>query len=325
MQKSLLFLGGSGFIGKSLLSLFATNGIKNPKIKKLTLISNNIKEIKKIANNSKFKKKIFIKSQNLLNIKDLPYADLIIHAAEYIDPKKILKNYKNKKDIKTLENVFSILKKKKFKNSRILYISSGAVYRNRNLKKKIRLRENSNLQIIKNEPTSPIEIYIRNKLIGETFTRNLATKYNRKTSVVRCFALIGKFLPLKSHYVMGNFIGSILENKSINIFEKSSRNVYRSYLHIEELIDPLIKIVNYSNKSCPVFNLGSDKPISIWGLSKLVSNNYNLKFVYPRQNNNKFDFYVPSIAKLKKVFNFKQKFDFKKSISYTLESIKKLK
>lgn len=325
MQKSLLFLGGSGFIGKSLLSLFVTNGIKNLKIKKLTLISNNNKEIKKIANNSKFKKKIFIKSQNLLNTKDLPYADLIIHAAEYIDPKKIIKNYKNKKDIKTLENVFSILKKKKFKNSRILYISSGAVYRNRNIKKKIRLRENSNLQIIKNEPTSPIEIYIRNKLIGETFTRNLAIKYNRKTSVVRCFALIGKFLPLKSHYVLGNFIDSILENKPINIFEKSSRNVYRSYLHVEELIDLLIKIVNYSNKSCPVFNLGSDKPISIWGLSKLVSNNYNLKFLYPRQNNNKFDFYVPSISKLKKVFNFKQKFDLKKSISYTLKSIKKLK
>lgn len=325
MQKSLLFLGGSGFIGKSLLSLFVTNGIKNLKIKKLTLISNNNKEIKKIANNSKFKKKIFIKSQNLLNTKDLPYADLIIHAAEYIDPKKIIKNYKNKKDIKTLENVFSILKKKKFKNSKILYISSGAVYRNRNIKKKIRLRENSNLQIIKNEPTSPIEIYIRNKLIGETFTRNLAIKYNRKTSVVRCFALIGKFLPLKSHYVLGNFIDSILENKPINIFEKSSRNVYRSYLHVEELIDLLIKIVNYSNKSCPVFNLGSDKPISIWGLSKLVSNNYNLKFLYPRQNNNKFDFYVPSISKLKKVFNFKQKFDLKKSISYTLKSIKKLK
>lgn len=72
MQKSLLFLGGSGFIGKSLLSLFVTNGIKNLKIKKLTLISNNNKEIKKIANNSKFKKKIFIKSQNLLNTKDLP-------------------------------------------------------------------------------------------------------------------------------------------------------------------------------------------------------------------------------------------------------------
>jgi len=121
--------------------------------------------------------------------------------------------------------------------------------------------------------------------------------------------LIGKFLPLKSHYVLGNFIDSILENKSINIFEKSSRNVYRSYLHVEELIDPLVKIVKYSDNSCPVFNLGSDIPISIWELSKLVSKNYNLNFVYPRQNNNKFDFYVPNTDKLKKIFNFKQKFD----------------
>ena len=325
MQKSLLFLGGSGFIGKSFLSLFVKNEIKNSTIKKITLVSNNVAEIKKIAINSNFKKKIFIKSQNLLNVKDLPYADLIIHAAEYIDPKKILQSYKNQKDIKTLENVFSILKKKKFKNSRILYISSGAVYKNRNIKKKIRLKENSKLQIIENEPTTPAEIYIRNKLIGETFTKNLAIKYNRKTSIVRCFALIGQFLPLKSHYVLGNFLDSILESKPINIFEKSSKNVYRSYLHIDELIDLLIKIAKFSNKSCPVFNLGSDKPISIWELSKFVSKNYKLDFLYPRQNNNKFDFYVPNIDKLKKIFNFRQKFDLKKSISYTLETIKELK
>ena len=107
MQKSLLFLGGSGFIGKSLLSLFVKNGIKNSTIKKITLISNNVAEIKKIAINSKFKKKIFIKSQNLLNVKDLPYADLIIHAAEYIDTKKILQSYKNQKGVKTLKNVFN--------------------------------------------------------------------------------------------------------------------------------------------------------------------------------------------------------------------------
>ena len=106
MQKSLLFLGGSGFIGKSFLSLFVKNEIKNFRIKKITLISNNVEEIKKLAINSKFKKKIFIKSQNLLNVKDLPYADLIIHAAEYIDPKKILQSYKNQKDIKTLKMFF---------------------------------------------------------------------------------------------------------------------------------------------------------------------------------------------------------------------------
>ena len=321
-QKSLLFLGGSGFIGKSLLSLFIENKIKESEISELTLISNNVKEVKKIAKSSEFKKKIIIKSENLLNVKDLPYADLIIHAAEYIDPKKILQKYKTKEDIKTLKNVFSILKKKKFENSNILYISSGAVYKNRNNKNKIKLKEDSKLEIVKNKPIHPIDIYIRNKLLGENLTTNLAKRYNRKTSVVRCFALIGKFLPLKSHYVLGNFLNSILENKPINIFEKSSKNVYRSYLHIDELIYPLIKIVKYSNNSCPIFNVGSDKPISIWKLSKFISNNYRLQFIYPKQNNNKFDYYVPNLTKLKKILNFKQKFDLKKSISYTLKSIK---
>ena len=51
MQKSLLFLGGSGFIGKSFLSLFVKNEIKNSTIKKITLISNNVADLKKIAIN----------------------------------------------------------------------------------------------------------------------------------------------------------------------------------------------------------------------------------------------------------------------------------
>ena len=60
MQKSLLFLGGSGFIGKSFLSLFVKNEIKNSAIKKITLISNNVAEIKKIASISYLNPKITI-------------------------------------------------------------------------------------------------------------------------------------------------------------------------------------------------------------------------------------------------------------------------
>ena len=137
--------------------------------------------------------------------------------------------------------------------------------------------------------------------------------------------LVAVIIPSLSNMVFPEVltgINSILENKPINIFEKSSKNVYRSYLHIDELIYPLIKIVKYSNNSCPIFNVGSDKPISIWKLSKFISNNYRLQFIYPKQNNNKFDYYVPNLTKLKKILNFKQKFDLKKSISYTLKSIK---
>lgn len=322
MGKSLLFLGGSGFIGKSLLSLYTTDQIKEVDFEKLILISNNTREVKRISKNSINLKKIKIISSNLLNVRDLPYADLIVYAAEYVDPKKIIEKYKSKEDIKTLKNVFSILKKKKFSKSKILYLSSGAVYKNRVSKKKSKLKESSNLHTLKTELNSPNEIYIRNKLLGEKFTKNLSTKFKRNTSIARCFALIGKFLPLKSHYVLGNFLNSIIEKKSISIYEKSSKNVYRSYLHSDELVDILIKIVKYSNVSCPVFNVGSDKPISIWNLSKFISKDYNLKFKYPRQNREKFDFYIPNLDKLKKIFKFKQKLNLKKSISKTLKSIK---
>ena len=144
MQKSLLFLGGSGFIGKSFLFLFAKNEIKNFRIKKITLISNNVEEIKKLTINSKFKKKIFIKSRNLLNVKDLPYADLIIHAAEYIDPKKILKNYNKIKRLipkKSLVIGFGITNKtiKSLKSSDGLVVGSMLC---KSITNSLRMRQN---------------------------------------------------------------------------------------------------------------------------------------------------------------------------------------
>ena len=46
MGKTLLFLGGSGFIGKSLIASFINNKIDNNPINKIILIANRVKQIK---------------------------------------------------------------------------------------------------------------------------------------------------------------------------------------------------------------------------------------------------------------------------------------
>jgi nucleoside-diphosphate-sugar epimerase len=128
-SKSLLIIGGTGFFGKSILDYFKKNN-DSPILNKIIIFSRGIKNIK-IDKTLKRKIKIIKISGNIHKIKKLPAADYVIYAA-------ILKNYNQ--DIKAVKNYLSLAVKYHL-NSKILYISSGAVYGIQKLKIK-KLKEN---------------------------------------------------------------------------------------------------------------------------------------------------------------------------------------
>jgi hypothetical protein len=131
-----MVLGGTGFFGKIFLDAYLNESLKQYNINNLILVGNRFQEVKKILLNYKNKKKVFFLKKNLKNTNKLPYADYIIYAAEYTSYEKILKNNNNKNDGKSLTNSFNILSKNIFLKSKIVYISSGAVYKNCKKKKK---------------------------------------------------------------------------------------------------------------------------------------------------------------------------------------------
>jgi len=55
-----------------------------------------------------------------------------------------------------------------------------------------------------------------------------------------------------------------------------------------------MKVIIFANNKCNVYNIGFDKAISIWQLAKYFSKKSNIKFIYPKQDMNKFDFYIPN-------------------------------
>jgi dTDP-glucose 4,6-dehydratase len=313
-SKSLLIVGGTGFFGKSILKYLSINKSLNININKIFILSR--RKIKIDIYNQKLKKKFkIIKiNSNLLKIKKLPIVDYVIYAA-------ILQNYKN--DYQAVKKYLDLAKKYHVK-SKILYISSGAVY-GKQLNKNLGFQEsyltfNKKINLKNGYKKEYSVIKRRNEKLFEKFGKKFG-----KVSIARCFSFVGEYLPTNSYYVAGNLIKNVLNNENINI--KANYEVVRSYMHEEDLVSSLFKILNYSNRNCPIYNVGSDDAISIHKLADLLAKKYNLCVDINNKKNSKkiLDKYVPSINKLRKDFNFYKKLSSYSAIIKTIHQLKNKK
>ena len=304
--EKILIIGGSGFFGKSLVNYFIKKRLK----KKTQIIIFSRKADKfKLKNNNK---NLSIKKTkgNILNTKTLPKANLVIYCA-------LLKKYKD--DIKAINN-FCVLSKKYYNNSKILYVSSGAVYGV--LPKNItRVKEDyySNNKIkFKNYKKK----YLLAKKTNETQIQNLGNQ-GLNVSIARCFTFVGEFMSKKSNFAIMDFINCIFKKKKI--FLRAKHKVVRSYLYSDDLAFFLLKILNVASPQCPIFNCGSDNAVSLNYLSKFLSNKYNIKINITKFNNKKnIDLYVPNINKFRKNFKFYRKLNSCEAVIKSINEIKKI-
>ena len=126
--KSLLIIGGTGFLGQSILKYLLNDNFKKNRINKIIILSRHKLKKNKFFKNLKNKFKLIKINKNILKLKKLPLADYVIYAS-------LLNNYND--DYKAIQH-YSILAKKYHQESKIIYLSSGAVYgKQRNTIKKL--------------------------------------------------------------------------------------------------------------------------------------------------------------------------------------------
>ena len=267
MKNILLIVGGTGFIGLSLLNYL--NKKKNNKFKKIITIStsNSKWEILKKFHNIKLQHI----SKKIIKLKSLPECDNIIYLA-------LSKNTQD--DVKNFEYFINLLEKSKFKG-KILYTSSGAV--------------NKYLENKKNKKFNHKDYAIA-KIKNENLLRKITSK-NIKSSIARCYTFVGKFIPLNSNFVIGNIISSIVNKKTIVL--KNSKKVVRSYMHTDELSRSLLNILYKSNKNCLTCNVGSLDKVIIKKLCYKLSKKYGVNLETLKYKSNYEDIYFPS--RLKKI------------------------
>ena len=103
-MKTLLIIGGTGFIGNCFIDFFKKNNCENFSISKVILAGRNLSKIKykkRLKTKNIFFKKIDLESKKI----DFPQADYVIHAAENYSNVIEKNNYNYKESYKFTKKI----------------------------------------------------------------------------------------------------------------------------------------------------------------------------------------------------------------------------
>ena len=175
-----------------------------------------------------------------------------------------------------------------------LFVSSGAIY-GKQPWNQTHINENDCFKIDINNSNSA---YAEGKRIAELYSSTYFEKYNLPIKIARCFAFVGPYLPLDSHFEIGNFINNAIKNEDIII--KGDGSTIRSYMYASDLMVWLWKILLKGEINQP-YNVGSDEGVSMKQLAEKISSISNAKGAVkilgsPVQKEH-IDIYCPSINK----------------------------
>lgn len=295
--KAIFLTGGTGFFGKWLLESFIYVNEKLALNAKITLLSRNPELfLKEFPFYNEHKNSIrFIKGDILnydFNIDEK--FQFIIHAATDASESLIKNNPLLMIDTITIgtKNVLNFGIKQPLEG--FLFVSSGAIYGKQpwNVSK---IKEEDSFKIDINNPNSA---YAEGKRTAELYCSIFNEKYKLPIKIARCFAFVGPYLPLETHFAIGNFINDILNNKDIII--KGDGSTKRSYMYSSDLTISLWRILLCGRQNQP-YNVGSDESISIKDLAEkiilLSGSKVSINILGSSVKSDKIDIYCPCILK----------------------------
>jgi len=187
--------------------------------------------------------------------------------------------------------------------SNLLYVSSGAVYGD---KYNVPMREDFSCK--------PVNVYGRSKLEAE----ELCLDSGVPCSIARCFAFVGEYLPLDSHFAIGNFIRDCQNDQPIVI--KGDGTPIRTYLYSGDLAHWLWTILLHGEPG-RAYNVGSARAISIGALAetvrKVAGTSNDIKVLMPLSGEPP-QRYMPDISRLRAELGLEERTSLEEAIRLTL-------
>ena len=205
-----------------------------------------------------------------------------------------------------MEILSKLLINNKFKT--FTYLSSIRVY-----SKSSKTKESDKIIFNHNERG----VYFKSlKLAGESLCLQMN---NPKIKIIRLANVFGDYFS-DQIYLLPSLLRQSITKKKINItINKSSR---KNYIYINEAIDVILKIINRSKHQ--IYNVASDKQISLGQISKIIQKLTNCKITY-KNSNIVFNEPKINIQRIKKEFDFKPKVKFENEMHKIIKNYKRPK
>jgi nucleoside-diphosphate-sugar epimerase len=314
--KTIFLTGGTGFFGKWLLESFIYVNEKICLNANIISLSRNpelfIQEFPFYNENKKSVK--FVKGDILTyDFKFDEEIQFIIHAATAASDSLNKNNPLLMMDTITLgtRNVLDFALTQPIEG--FLFVSSGAVYGKQPINV-TNIKETDSFKIDINHSNAA---YSEGKRIAELYCSTYFETYNLPVKIARCFAFVGPYLPLETHFAIGNFINNVIKNEDIVIMGDGS--TIRSYMYASDLSIAIWKILLIGDNNKP-YNVGVDTAYSLKDIAIMFKKNYgndvkimNLYKDLPKS------LYVPNIDALKNELGIKDFVQIEEAIQKTIE------
>jgi dTDP-glucose 4,6-dehydratase len=197
-----------------------------------------------------------------------------------------------------------------------LFVSSGAVYGKQPYDIS-NIQESDSFKIDINNSNAA---YSEGKRIAELYCSTYFEKYNLPVKIARCFAFVGPYLPLDTHFAIGNFINNVIKNEDIVIMGDGSTT--RSYMYASDLSIAIWKILLIGNNNKP-YNVGLDKEYTLKEIALILKKNYgnNVQILNMNKDLPK-NVYVPNIDTLINELKIKHFVQIEEAIQKTINFAK---
>lgn len=299
-SKEIVILGGTGFVGKWLVSgLLHANEVLDLR-NRIHVYTRNPESARKIFGNAS-EKQMKLHKLDLMNSKSvgiLTNADIYVHGAtpSVSDTGSNSEFAVKQTTLRATQLICSAIHESTNKDQHVVHLSSGAVY-----------FENS----VSRNPKPEIEVYEEKQFQSKYAEVKLATEYQLKRHLAdrdipvsnpRLFAFAGPHLALDRHFAVGNFMRDAIEGRDIKIL--GNPKTIRSYMYPSDLISILIRLMQKPHEE-PI-NIGSPYKLDFSELGMLISNKFGTGKVVKNDRALESDAYFPKIINQEKYLTSNQ-------------------
>ncbi|HAF06839.1 MAG: Uncharacterized protein XD76_0946 [candidate division TA06 bacterium 32_111] len=315
--KSVLLLGGLGFIGYNLSKYLLEKGLNVTILDSKNVSSGyndfhliNLKKERvnviedSIGNAEKYKEQI----KNSDCVVDL--AALISHYDSMRSPLFDIEN-------NTIEHIKFLEVLKNFKNKKVIYISTRQVY---GRQEKFPVDENSNL--------NPIDVNSINKYTTEMYYSLYSRYYGFPLTILRLSNIYGEGMHIKDKRLsfIGWFFNRVITNNPIELYSDGS--TLRDLLYVKDLVRTIYNSILV--ESTGIFNVGSENSYPLKFIAeKLVKLNPKSSIIYvPFPDELKsidIGSFKPDISKAKEFLNHKEETTLEEGLKNTYDYYQKYK